>query len=55
MKITVKHYDIEVEVTISEDSDFDTVINTMRGILLICGYHHDTIFNNENETENENY
>lgn len=51
MIIKVKHYDKVIEVGIPEDSDYDTVMQAFNGILIVCGFHKDTIFNNENETE----
>lgn len=51
MTINVKHYDIEVQVTIPDDSEIDTVKSTINGLLIICGFHENLIFNNENETE----
>lgn len=51
MTINIKHYDNEVQITIPDDSDIETVKQTINGILIILGFHENLIFNNENETE----
>jgi hypothetical protein len=38
MKITVKHYDIGIEVNLPEDCSMDDLFNTFAGIVTIMGW-----------------
>ena len=38
-KLTIKHFDIEASVTLTEGADLNDLFNAFHGMSLICGWH----------------
>jgi hypothetical protein len=43
MKIYIKHYDVEIESTLNEDSNIESVVDVMLGSLRALGWQQSTI------------
>lgn len=53
MKITVRHYDRKITVTIPEDSDLNTVAEMLQGLFISLGWSENVVKSHIKKEEDE--